>query len=55
MGLDDDNQTPAQINYLIIDKVLPIQNPISPNPEINKYIKELHFHTKKIMNISNNS
>src|SRR4051794_28052511 len=47
MGLDDDNQTPTQVNYLIIDKVLPIQNPISPNPETNKYNKELYFYTKK--------
>ena len=52
IGLDDDDQIPTQINYLIIGKVLPFQNPIFPNSEINKYIKELHFYTKKIMNIS---
>lgn len=55
MGLDDDDQTPTQINYLFAEKVLPIQNPVSSNSEINKCIKELHFHIKKTMNISNNS
>ena|ERR1700722_14776965 len=55
MSLDDDDQIPTQISYLIIDKALPIQNPVSLNSETNKYIKELHFHTKKITNISDNS
>ncbi|CAI2167882.1 1481_t:CDS:1 [Funneliformis geosporum] len=54
IGLDDDDQIPTQFNYLIVDKVLPIQNSVSPNSEVNKHIKELHFYTKKIMNISNN-
>ena len=54
IALEDGIQTPILINYLTIEKILPIQNSISPNTENDKYIKELHFRTKKTMNISNN-
>lgn len=47
--LEDNNQIPIQINYLIISKLIPIQNPIIPDSEVNKYIKELHFITSKLI------
>lgn len=45
--LDKNNQTPIQINYLKINKVMPIQKSITQNNEINKYIKELHFNVSR--------